>query len=301
MTYYRIYYLFLASLLLGVVQPHLLYAQDETSIPIEDVKEDTTDAQGESNGTDSIEETEDDAPETEEEAVVEATQLSYRVIARLPHRHTAFTQGLIVDGNTLIESSGGYGKSSLSKINLKNGKLLDEKMMFPHIFAEGVARIEDSLYQLSYRNGLLMIYDADTLQPQGQHQYSGEGWGLTYDGEHLIMSDGSDILKYMNREDFKEVHRISVTKNGRPLKYLNELEWVDGKIYANVWLRNKIVIIDPETGIVESYVDLKELLTEVRAKTKTGVLNGIAYNTKSKQLYVTGKNWPTLFEIKIKI
>ena len=336
MTYSRIYYSLIISLLLGVVQLNPLYAQEEavqdttqieTRILPDDIEASSpsteSDAEGSLSGENDIEDsgasesttttgdskdaeiTDGEVPdiikqmEAIENQVTKAKLLDYKVVNRFPHRPAIFTQGLIVDGDILIESSGGYGKSSLSKVSLKDGEVLAEEKVPPHLFAEGVARLQDSLYQLTYKRGVLRVYDAQTLRFSRQHQYNGEGWGITTDGEHLIMSDGSDTLKYMDAEDFKEVRRISVTKDDRPLKYLNELEWVEGKIYANVWLRNKIVIIDPETGKVTSYLDLKELLDEVRAATRTGVLNGIAYDAKDEKLYVTGKNWPTLFEIEI--
>ena len=335
MTYYRIYYLFLASFLLGVFQLHTLYAQEEgdnistqteARLLPEDIgdssasterataKTDTVQRETEGDGGE-VEVTEGDGEEVEvteseiqaimrqmearQNRVKKAKLLDYKIVNRFPHRPTAFTQGLIIKGDTLIESSGGYGKSLLSKVSLESGEVLAEQVMPSSIFAEGVTLLEGALYQLSYRRGVLMVYDADTLQLKKQHRYSGEGWGLTHDGKRLIMSDGSDTLKYMNAQNFEEIRRISVTENGLPLKYLNELEWVDGKIYANVWLRNKIVIINPRTGVVNAYLDLKELLEEVRATTKTGVLNGIAYDTENNKLYVTGKNWPTLFEIEI--
>ena len=327
MTYHRIYYLFLISLLLGLIQLHPLYAQEEdvqgttqTEIRLlpEDIGDSSASTKNEAEKADTGEQDvageepvgEDERMERNIQAIMrrmearenrvrQAKLLDYNVVNRFPHRQEIFTQGLIVDGDTLIASSGGYGKSSLSKVNLKDGEVLAEEELPPHLFAEGVTRLKDSLYQLTYRRGVLMVYDADTLRFRRQLQYSGEGWGITNNGKQLIMSDGSDILKYMDPNNFQETKRISVTENGRPLKYLNELEWVGGRIYANVWLRNKIVIINPRTGVVTSYLDLKELLDEVRAETKTGVLNGIAYDAKSKKLYVTGKNWPTLFEIKI--
>ena len=336
MKYYRIHYLFLISLLLGAIQLNPLYAQEEDAqgatqpeihlLP-DAIPDSSTSTRSEADGTFSSEndmegggtlepntttsDGEDaEITESENEAIMEQMEaikeqvikvepLNYKVVNRFPHRPTIFTQGLIVDGETLIESGGGYGKSSLSKVNLNSGKVLVEEEVPAHLFAEGVTRLQDSLYQLTYRRGVLRVYDAQTLRFSKQLQYSGEGWGITTDGENLIMSDGSDTLKYKDPNDFKEVRRISVTQDDRPLKYLNELEWVEGKIYANVWLRNKIVIIDPKTGVVTSYLDLKELLDEVRAATRTGVLNGIAYDAKDEKLYVTGKNWPTLFEIEI--
>ena len=325
MTYYRIYYLFLASFLLGVFQLHTLYAQEagdnistqtETRLLPEDIGDSSASTKREIAKTDTAErETEGDGEEIEvteseiqaimrqmearKNRVKKAKLLDYKIVNRFPHRPTAFTQGLIIKGDTLIESSGGYGKSLLSKVSLESGEVLAEQAMPSSIFAEGVTQLKDSLYQLSYKRGVLMVYDADTLELKRQHRYSGEGWGLTTDGRRLIMSDGTDTLKYMDAKNFEEIRRISVTENGLPLKYLNELEWVDGKIYANVWLRNKIVIINPRTGVVNAYLDLKELLEEVRTATKTGVLNGIAYDMENNKLYVTGKNWPTLFEIEI--
>lgn len=332
MTYYRGYNLVLIFLLSGAIQLHPLYAQEEGNneeiqaeirlLP-EDIvdsfastknKADSTNTEA-SNADEEVEVGEADDAEIEikesdvaaiikkmearKNRIKRAEPLDYKVINRFPHRPTAFTQGLIITGDVLTESAGGYGKSSLSKVNLMSGEVLSEEKMPPHVFAEGVTRLKDSLYQLTYRAGVLMVYDANTLRLKAHHQYSGEGWGLTTDGKRLIMSDGTDTLKYMSAKNFKEMRRISVTENGRPLKYLNELEWVNGKIYANVWLRNKIVIINPKSGVVHSYIDVKELLDEVRATAKTGVLNGIAYDAESKRLYVTGKNWPTLFEIEI--
>ena len=335
MTYSRIYYLLIISLLLGAAQLPL-YAQEEavqdtnqteTRILPDDIEDSSLSTESDADEAFSVDDdikasdtsepttttsdsgdaeiTDGEVPdiikqmEAIENQVTKAKLLDYKVVNRFPHRPAIFTQGLIVEGDILIESSGGYGKSSLSKVSLKDGEVLAEEEVPPHLFAEGVARLQDSLYQLTYKRGVLRVYDAQTLRFSRQHQYNGEGWGITTDGEHLIMSDGSDTLKYMDAEDFKEVRRISVTKDNRPLKYLNELEWVEGKIYANVWLRNKIVIIDPKTGKVTSYLDLKELLDEVRVATRTGVLNGIAYDAKDAKLYVTGKNWPTLFEIEI--
>ncbi|MBC6414692.1 MAG: glutaminyl-peptide cyclotransferase [Chromatiales bacterium] len=347
MTHHRIvYYLLIASLLIGVLYLQTLYAQEGSGVtaPLDDIQVSPQDTNqgGVSTGNEVIPSdvgepvpvttstgnevipsdfdepvpatTDAEEPEISESEiqrimrrmearknrVIKAKQLSYEVVNRFPHRPTAFTQGLVIKGDTLIESSGGYGKSLLSKVNLESGEVLSEQTMPPHIFAEGISYLKGFLYQLSYRRGVLMVYDAETLFLTEQHQYSGEGWGLTNNGHQLIMSDGSDTLRYMSRKNFEELKRISVTENGRPLKYLNELEWVDGKIYANVWLRNKIVIINPRTGVVNAYVDLKDLLTEVRAEMMAGVLNGIAYDEQSKRLYVTGKYWPTLFEIEIK-
>ena len=337
MKHYRIiYYLFIASFLFGTFQLYPLYAQEQddsmtTQTEIQLLPEDigngnvstenvTGKADIEGQDTDAVDTdaVDTDAVDSEEAEVKEleierimrrietrkkrvkkAKLLNYTVLNRFPHRPQIFTQGLIIEGDTVIESGGGYGKSSLSKVNLQSGEVLVEQTVSPHIFAEGVASLKGLLYQLSFKRGILMVYETNTLQIIRQHQYSGEGWGLTSNNKHLIMSDGSDTLKYMDPKNFKEVKRLSVTENGRPLKYLNELEWVGGKIYANVWLRNKIVIINPKNGVVTAYLDLKELLTEVRSTAKSGVLNGIAYDKESKQLYVTGKYWPTLFEIKI--
>ena len=327
MKHYRIiYYLFIVSFLFGTFQLYPLYAQEQddsitTQTEIQLLPEDfskgnvsTENVTGKADieGQDAAAVDPEEAEvteleverimrriETRKERVKKAKLLNYAVLNRFPHRPQIFTQGLIVEGDTVIESGGGYGKSSLSKVNLQSGEVLAEQTVSPHIFAEGVASLKGLLYQLSFKRGILMVYHAEALQIIRQHQYKGEGWGLTSNNKHLIMSDGSDTLKYMDPTNFKEVKRLSVTENGRPLKYLNELEWVGGKIYANVWLRNKIVIINPKNGVVTAYLDLKELLAEVRSTAKSGVLNGIAYDKESKRLYVTGKYWPTLFEIKI--
>ena len=229
----------------------------------------------------------------------EPTLLDYTVVNRFAHSRTAFTQGLIIEGNTLIESSGHYGKSYIAKTRLNDGTVIAEKHLPANLFAEGLTQLGTQLYQLTYRAGLLLVYDAQTLTQQQQFRYSGEGWGLTNDGEHLILSDGTNVLKFFAPDRFTELNRISVTEGGRALKYINELEWVEGEIYANVWLQNRIVIINPKNGIVRAYIDLQKLFETMRAASAVGVLNGIAYDRKTRRLFITGKYWPALFEIKI--
>jgi len=318
MTDYRIYYLFVIFFISCLICFPSLWAQDagegsaDAASDPGDVVNDSESSTNEANNKNQDADNQEGSPKIEAPKIaappgftitttpiIDSKLLNYKVVNRFAHRPDAFTQGLIVDGDILIESTGRYGKSTLSKINLKSGELIIEEELFPHLFGEGVTRLADSLYQLTFRAGLLLIYDAETLELKSEHRYNGEGWGLTTDGVLLIMSDGSDVLRFRKPEDFEEVRKVSVTEDGSPLKYLNELEWVDGKIYANVWLQNKIVVIDPETGVVHHHIDLGALLKEVRSKAKTGVLNGIAYDSETKRLYVTGKNWPTLFEIKI--
>ena len=230
---------------------------------------------------------------------IEPTLLDYTVVNRFAHSKTAFTQGLIIEGNILIESSGRYGKSYIAKTRLNEGTVIAKKRLPANLFAEGLTQLGTRLYQLTYRAGLLLVYDAQTLVKQQQFRYRGEGWGLTTDGTRLIASDGTSVLKFFDPDRFTELSRISVTESGRALKYINELEWVEGEIYANVWLQNRIVIINPKNGIVRAYIDLQKLLETMRAESAAGVLNGIAYDRKTRRLFITGKYWPALFEIKI--
>lgn len=231
---------------------------------------------------------------------IDSVLLDYTVVNRFPHRSTAFTQGLIINQGILVESTGQYGRSSLAKINLEDSTVITERKLPNHLFGEGLTQLNDLLYQLTYRAGRLLVYRADTLEPEGEYRYHGQGWGLTTDGQRLIVSDGSEILRFFNPKDFTELSRLSVIEQGRILKYINELEWVEGEIYANIWLQNRVVIINPQNGVVRAYLDLKDLFAEARSKVASGVLNGIAYDRDTQRLFVTGKYWPTIFEIKIK-
>lgn len=226
---------------------------------------------------------------------------AFRVVGTFPHRLHAFTQGLIVRDDALIESIGRYRRSSVAILGLEKGEVRRERALSGDLFGEGLALFGGRLYQLTWRAGRVLLYDADTLEPVGTMSYRGEGWGLTHDGSHLIMSDGSAVLRFRAPDDFRVVRRVTVTENGRPLKRLNELEWVEGDIYANVYLQDRIVAINPQDGVVRAALDLSSLAQKARAEVDAGVLNGIAWDAATRRLFVTGKNWPAVYQIEWRI
>ena len=230
---------------------------------------------------------------------VEPLFYTYEVVAEHPHLRTSYTQGLqFVDGE-LWEGTGEYGRSQLLRTDLATGKVLQSKKISKEEFGEGITVLGDKIYQLTWLNGKLHIYDRATLKHLSTHTYKGEGWGLTSNGEKLYMSDGTNYIRVINPETMKQEHRISVTLRGESLSYLNELEWIEGKIWANVYTTNHIVIINPENGVIEGVVDLSGILPTSEYDSRTDVLNGIAYDKATKRIFVTGKNWSKLFEIKL--
>ncbi len=223
---------------------------------------------------------------------------TYRVVNVYPHDRGAFTQGLVFDGGTLLESTGGYGRSTLRRIELETGRVMEERRLPSSLFGEGLARAGNTLVQLTWRAGRALLYDAETLDFTGSIEYQGEGWGLTFDGEHLVMSDGSAALRFISLPDFAEVRRLEVREQGTPVERLNELEYVEGRIYANVWFDERIAVISPESGDVEAWIDLGGILPLAFRRNREEVLNGIAYDPRTGRLFVTGKGWPRLFEIE---
>jgi glutamine cyclotransferase len=230
----------------------------------------------------------------------------YRVIKTYPHDRRAFTQGLVYENGVLYESTGGaywspalMGQSTLRKVALETGKVLEMKMVPPQYFAEGIALFEERIIQLTWRAKVGLVYDKATLVYQSQFDYSTEGWGLTHDGEQLIMSDGSSTLRFWDPRTFEETGRLDVQDKGVSVPWINELEYIDGEIYANVWQSERIARISPETGRVLAWVDLRGLLSEVERGPSVDVLNGIAYDHEGKRLFVTGKGWPKLFHIEL--
>jgi len=234
--------------------------------------------------------------------VVSANELSlydYEVINTYPHDPSAFTQGLIFKDGYLYESTGNYGHSSLRKVELETGKIIKNKNIDDKIFAEGLTLYNQQLIQLSWKDGTAFVYDKDSFDLIRTFDYPGEGWGLTTYNKQFIMSDGSSVLRLLDPVTFKEIRRVSVSHFGRQAQRLNELEMVKGNIFANVWLSDHIVIISPDTGQVVGVVDLTGLLKKYSTNTRANVLNGIAYDPLSDRLFVTGKYWPKLFEIKL--
>lgn len=227
--------------------------------------------------------------------------LGYEVINTYPHDSQAFTQGLVYDGNGLLfEGTGLNGQSSLRLVNLQNGSVLKRTNLESDLFGEGVALWKDRIVQLTWKSGLGLVYDKENFTRIGNFSYSTEGWGITSDNNSLIMSDGSNVLQILDPESFTEKGQIWVTANGLPLTGLNELEYVNGEIYANVWPTYWIAIISPKTGEVTARVNLMGILKSNETEGKSvDVLNGIAYDASEDRLFVTGKLWPRLYEIRL--
>lgn len=224
----------------------------------------------------------------------------YNVEKEFPHDVTSYTQGLFFYKGQLYETAGQYGESSLRKVDLSTGKVL-KRVNFPRTyFIEGSCVIADRLYILTWQEKTCFVYDVNTFEKIGQTRYQGEGWGLTTDGKSLIMSDGTSTIRFRDPDTFAEQRSITVTLNGKKVNYLNELEYIKGEIWANVYTSNIIVRIDPKTGIVNSIINCTGLLPKSLQKPDTDVLNGIAYNEKDGSIYLTGKNWPRLYKISLK-
>lgn len=224
---------------------------------------------------------------------------SYRVIASFPHDPHAFTQGLIFDDGQLIEGTGRYGHSSVRRVDLESGQITQETRLAAHLFGEGITHWHDQIIQLTWREGLGLVYDRHTLALIDTFRYDGEGWGLTHDGRHWIMSDGTATLRMLDPDSRHVVGHLTVRDGGRPVERLNELEWIDGEIWANVWQTDRIARINPTTGAVTGWIDLAGLYPVAERPHREAVLNGIAYNATTRQLFVTGKDWPRLYEIDI--
>jgi glutamine cyclotransferase len=220
------------------------------------------------------------------------------VISVFPHDVSAFTQGLTWHDGYLYEGTGRNGESSLRKVELESGDLLTRHNLNRRYFGEGIAVMDDKIYQLTWQSHLGFVYDVENFKQQKSFFVAGEGWGITHDGEKLIISDGSSTLRFLDAESQQELSRIDVTLDGEPVIYLNELEYINGEVWANIWYQDFIVRIDPETGVVNSIVDLSGLYAERRSRDE--VLNGIAWDEADQRLFVTGKLWPSIFEIKIK-
>ncbi len=225
---------------------------------------------------------------------------SYEVVNSWPHDTKAFTQGLVFYQGALYESAGRYGSSTLRKAELRTGKVTQKVDVDGRYFAEGMTIFQGKIYQLTWTAHKGFIYDLKSFQPEGEFAYEGEGWGLTNDGHVLIMSDGTNQIRFIDPQTFKTVRAISVYDQGEPLMELNELEYIKGEIYANVWKTDRIVRIDPQNGRILGWIDLTGLLTQEERLDEENVLNGIAYDEKDDRLFVTGKRWPKLFEIRLK-
>ncbi|WP_373650962.1 glutaminyl-peptide cyclotransferase [Schlesneria sp. DSM 10557] len=225
----------------------------------------------------------------------------YKLVAAYPHDRTAFTQGLVFANGQLLEGTGQKGESSLRRVDLGTGKVEQIAPLNSHYFGEGITVLNDKVYQLTWQNRIGLVYDIDTFDVKKTFQYSGEGWGLTTDGKHLIMSDGSATIRFLDPETFQVARRINVHRrdNKEKIGRLNELEYVNDEIWANVWYEDHIVRISPKDGTVLGWIDLSTLYPRSQRTSNEEVLNGIAYDRQKKRLFVTGKNWPQLFEITV--
>jgi glutamine cyclotransferase len=232
------------------------------------------------------------------EAVEKIKLYKLEVVAEYPHDVTSYTQGLFFQDGQLYESTGQYGSSTFRKVDLTSGKALHKFGLNEKYFVEGSVMLGDNLYILTWVENVAFVYDAKTLKYKKTYKYPREGWGLTTDGTNLIASDGSSMLYFMDK-DMKFIRKVQVTVDSTPLRWLNELEYIDGKIWANVYTYDEIVIINPTSGKVEAVVDCRGLLPKELHTANTDVLNGIAYNPKNGKIYLTGKNWPKLYEVKL--
>ena len=225
---------------------------------------------------------------------------SFEVVRAYPHDAAAFTQGLVYRDGFLYESTGLEGQSTLRKLEIETGRVVQRRAVAPDIFAEGLTIWGNTLVQLTWQHRMAFVYALTTFAPQSTLTYDGEGWGLTHDGTRLILSDGSAVLRFLDPASGRETGRVPVTDRGRPVVDLNELEFVRGSVLANVWHTDRIAVIDPATGNVTAWLDLTGLRPASTRQDGEAVLNGIAYDEARDRLFVTGKRWPTLFEITVR-
>ncbi len=225
-------------------------------------------------------------------------QYKIKVIKEYPHDPAAYTQGLFYMDGRMVETTGQFGQSSLRLTEFESGKVLRRLEFAGKYFGEGSAMLDGKIYVLTWTNRVAFVYDAETLSYEKSYSYPRDGWGMTTDGERLITSDGSSRLYFLD-SGFKFQKSVEVKMNGRPLRNLNELEWIDGKIWANVYLTDMIVVIDPDSGKVEAQIDCSGLLPKSLRTRDTDVLNGIAHDPATGRIWLTGKNWPRLYEVRI--
>ena len=218
----------------------------------------------------------------------------------LPHDVSSYTQGLFFHDGNLYESTGQYGESTMRRVDLETGNALQRLDFDPAYFAEGSCILNGKLYVLTWMEGVCFVMDPATFEVTGQFPNRHQGWGLTTDGTDLIMTDGSSKMFYMDPETFAEKKSVTVTLNGHPVPYLNELEYIKGKVWANVYGKDQIVIIEPKSGVVEGVLDCRWLQSNMKRNSRMDVLNGIAYNPETKEIYLTGKYWPNMFKISLK-
>ena len=250
-----------------------------------------------------------DKPQTDASAMgvlsTRTPTYGYEVVRSYPHDVTAYTEGLLFHDGRLFESTGNIGESNIREVDLQSGRVIRQRELKgvdrqgQGYFGEGIIILGETLYQLTWKSEVAYMYDWKTFEPKGEFKYDGEGWSLTTDGTSLIMSNGSSVIAFRDPKTFAITRSISVTDHDLPVEKLNELEWVKGEIWANVWESDRIVRIDPANGHVLGWIDLSGILPKAERRGREDVLNGIAYNAEEDRLYVTGKYWPKLFEIKL--
>jgi glutamine cyclotransferase len=224
---------------------------------------------------------------------------TYQILNTYPHDQSAFTEGLVFEDGVIYEGTGLYKYSNLRRVELETGKILQIRELSNQYFGEGITIYGNKIIQLTWKSHLGFVYDKYNFKLLQEFNYPTEGWGITYDGDFLIMSDGTSTLHFLDPETFEEMSQIEVYENDIPVTKINELEYVQGEIFANIWLTERIARINPLTGQVTGWIDLKGILSPEDYSEKVDVLNGIAYDAKSNRLWVTGKFWPKLFEIEL--
>jgi glutamine cyclotransferase len=232
-------------------------------------------------------------------AQTRATVDTFQVVNVYPHDPSAYTQGLLYRDGFLFESTGLNGQSTLRKVKLETGEVVQRHRLEPSYFGEGLAAWKQQLVQLTWHSNIAFVYDRVTFAPRQTFSYPGEGWGLTEDGTQFVLSDGTDQLRFLDPKTFREIRRVRVKDGATPVRDLNELEFVRGEIYANVWHTDRIARISPKTGQVTGWIDLRGLMSTGYRLDPEAVLNGIAYDASTNRLFVTGKLWPRLFEIRV--
>lgn len=241
----------------------------------------------------------DPAPAPPQAPAAAIERCGYRIVQAYPHDTTSFTQGLFWHDGHLYEGTGQYGHSRVARLDLATGKALAQTPLPADQFGEGIARWRDQIIGLTWKNGIGHRWRLKDLKPLGDFTYEGEGWGLTLHGDSLVLSDGTPDLRFFDPATMKEQRRVTVRFGGRPVAMLNELEAIDGQIWANVWMTDFIVRIDPDSGDIRSVIDLSGLRQDAGAVGSDSVLNGIAWDAKRRRLFVTGKYWPKLYEIAL--
>ncbi|MCW2413594.1 MULTISPECIES: glutaminyl-peptide cyclotransferase [unclassified Sphingobium] len=227
-------------------------------------------------------------------------EIKWEIVRELPHDTKAFTQGLTIHGELIYETTGQVGESDVRIMRLSDGKILQRRPMRADVFGEGSTIWGDRIVSITWKDETGFVWNRKDLKPIGSFRYTGEGWGLTHDGHALIMSDGTPDLRFLDPESYKEQRRVTVTWEGKPVRFLNELEQVGDVLYANIWFSPLIARIDPASGKIDDWINLQPLVAKNMSASGEGVLNGIAWDAKAQLLYVTGKNWPKIYALRLR-